>query len=126
MKLFTVLALLATILLTPSIAKAQGTVGTNTNGTSAAMNAPKPNAPAPAAHVATDGKGSGATSGQNDGSYVESTFVNYKDALAEGERQKTEQAKPKTLADLAREAREKKTAEQKAKATVATTPKAKQ
>lgn len=48
------------------------------------------------------------SSGTNDGPYVASTFVTYEEALKAGKTQKADLSRPKTLAEIAAEAKAKK------------------
>lgn len=97
------------MMLTPSTLKAQDDHSLNSNTHNPTMNSGhsdafgKDPAGAPGAAGA-----SGATAGKNDGEYIPSNFVDYKDALKAGK--DAAAAPPKTLADIARENREKKAA----------------
>lgn len=107
-----VVALVAlAVLLAPSIAKAQDDHSLNSNTHAPTMNSGHADAFAPAAGAGANGAVASATEGKNDGSYVPSNFVNYKDALKAGK--DAVAAPPKTLAEVARENREKKAAEAK-------------
>lgn len=93
------------VLFIPAKAQAQDSHSLNSNEHAPTINnGMKPALPAGSTASAPASKSS-EVSGTND-EYVESKFVEYKDALKQGQQQKVEQAKPKTIADIARENRE--------------------